>query len=520
MRRGWLVFMCIALRWLQAESLPEWDAAKETVVLYNLEAEGAADLAKVYARGRGVPENQVIGLQCTTDEIISREDFSGSIVRPLTTLFLQQGWFRAAMMDTVELNSREKRQMLTVLEQKIRVLAIIKGMPLKVQRATANPSPSKEDEASVDSELSIIGLPVLGIAGGVPNPYFGKKHRFSEQKDGMLLVGRLDANSEGTVKRMIGDALAVEEQGLLGRAVIDLAQKTGAYKEGEDWLRRSAVTFRKAGIPVAVDRGTALFPHGWPLPDTALYFGWYEGDITGALKQESFRFARGAVACHLHSFSASTLRYGDRNWCGPLLERGAAVTMGNVWEPYLSYTVHFDIFNDMLLQGYTVAEAAWAACPALSWMNVLVGDPLYRPFANQSLGKEGAARDYALYRGIVSRHSGDGRSSALKADLLKLATQRNSGHLMELMALLADLENKPAEAAKLLDNAAALHTEPSSQLRCVILQLEMLGREGSTTAKSQRKEVKAAAVKKHKDQTSLSAPAHELYQSLLSTADG
>ncbi len=35
--------------------------------------------------------------------------------------------------------------------------------------------------------------------------------------------------------------------------------------------------------------------------------------------------------------------------------------LGNVYEPYLSLTTHLDIFADRLLDGFTLAESAWAA---------------------------------------------------------------------------------------------------------------------------------------------------------------
>src|SRR6185295_9208264 len=72
----------------------------------------------------------------------------------------------------------------------------------------------------------------------------------------------------------------------------------------------------------------------------------------------------------------------NANWAGPLLARGAAATIGNVYEPYLQLTAHLDIFNDRLLHGFTFAESANMATPVLSWMDVAVGDPLYRPFAS------------------------------------------------------------------------------------------------------------------------------------------
>ena len=94
-----------------------------------------------------------------------------------------------------------------------------------------------------------------------------------------------------------------------------------------------------------------------------------------------FRFERGAVAAHIHSFSASTLRDPRKNWCAPLIAAGAAATIGNVYEPYLGLTTAFDVFFDRLRAGFTFAESCYMGQRFLSWMNTFVGDPLYRPFA-------------------------------------------------------------------------------------------------------------------------------------------
>ena len=115
------------------------------------------------------------------------------------------------------------------------------------------------------------------------------------------------------------------------------------------------------------------------MKEAALYYGWYNEQPAGPFTRSSFKFQRGAVAYHLHSFSAVTVRDPIHQWVGPLLDRGAAATMGNVYEPFLGLTPRIDIFNARLLDGFTFGEAAYMASPALSWMTTVVGDPLYRP---------------------------------------------------------------------------------------------------------------------------------------------
>src|SRR5207302_9176983 len=69
-------------------------------------------------------------------------------------------------------------------------------------------------------------------------------------------------------------------------------------------------------------------------------------------------------------------------WVGPVVAKGTAASLGNVYEPYLQLTSHLEIFNDRLLHGFAFAESAYMSIPALSWMSVMVGEPLYRPYAS------------------------------------------------------------------------------------------------------------------------------------------
>lgn len=425
-----------------------WDAAAATAVVFNPDFPESESLARFYAEKRGIPPAQIIGLPCSKEEAITRQAFDETLRTPLSE----------------------------AISSGIDILVLMHGVPSKIIRQKEKPQPSREDEASVDSELACLRMPAMELAGALNNPWYNKAQRFHTfaEKRGMLLVARLDAASPATVRRMIEDSLAVEKTGLRGRAVIDLALKKGAYEEGEEWLRRSALSYKTRGIPTYVDRYEPVIREGWPLPDTALYFGWYTGEVAGALKSPSFRFKRGAVACHLHSFSAGIIRTGTQNWVGPLLEHGAAATMGNVWEPYLSLTVHFDILNDRLLKGWTLAEAAWCATPGLSWMNVVLGDPLYRPFAANALGTD---RDYAVYRGIAERHADDEDTSLMKRDVLENARSRSNPHLLEMLALLASQESKTAEAIDLLQHARSLYTKADDRLRTLIYEVELLHRD-------------------------------------------
>ena len=90
-------------------------------------------------------------------------------------------------------------------------------------------------------------------------------------------------------------------------------------------------------------------------------------------------FADGAIGWHIYSFSASQMR-NPVFWSPTFVRLGAGATVGNVHEPFLSMTHHADLFIEALLDGKTAGEAAYASIPVLSWQNVFLGDPMYRPF--------------------------------------------------------------------------------------------------------------------------------------------
>ncbi len=473
-----LAALCVLSAVAQAQAPAEWDAAAETAVVFNPDFPGSADLAAYYAEKRGIPKERIIGLRCAQTDSMSRAEFDEQLRLPLLKMFMEQGWRNVPPPPSGTPPPGKDSQL--EVKTGVRVLVLMRGVPFQIRRTVENPKPSEEDEASVDSELTVLGLNKPPRAGGLRNPWFDRPERFpkAQQAAGLLLVGRLDGPDDATVRRMIDDALHAEETGLFGRAVIDLAQKSGAYQEGEDWLNRSADMFRRLGIPVFIDRSPDVLGDAWPLPDTILYFGWYTGGISGALATPTFRFKRGAIACHLHSFSASVIRSHDQAWVGPLLSKGAAVTFGNVFEPYLSLTLHFDVFNKRLLEGFTVGEAAWNATPALSWMNVVLGDPLYRPFGRGAGGRlgDGTERTYALYQGIVRRMAAD-TDSEIKSAIAALAEKRRSPELLEFTALLSALQQKHSEAVDLLEHAEAGTANAAALLRLRLYRAEMLRRD-------------------------------------------
>jgi uncharacterized protein (TIGR03790 family) len=329
--------------------------------------------------------------------------------------------------------------------------------------APANPA-SIANEAAVDSELAVLSWDGQSVNGPLPNAYFQSKTGFAEASlPFLMLVGRIDGPSFAICQRMIADAVAVEKSGLWGRAYCDLAQ---FYPQGETWIRSCALQCADAGMPVVLHPWKEVFPKHYPMTDAAVYFGWYEWNVCGPFVKPGFQLRRGAVAIHLHSFSASTIRSETANWCGPLLARGAAVTLGNVYEPYLATSHHFDELQKRLLEGYTWIEAAYAAMPVLSWQGVALGDPLYRPFMHLdgSGEKLPADRSYRALR--VAKLLHDGQDSKMLAEIERIGREKGNAVMLEALGLVHLQRKQEALALRFIQEAKPLYQDAADRLRC------------------------------------------------------
>src|ERR1700720_667596 len=193
----------------------EQPLAAATIVLYNKAIPDSVQLAKFYAKQRGVALDHLVGLSCSTEEEISREEDDKTIANPLREIFKTRHWWTLH-----ETPNQEE----SVKASSIHFVAVIKGIPLKI-RPTADypgdvPKPGplgNRNEASVDSELAVLAFLSHQISGPTPNPYFQNFRAIGDfENSTILLVCRLDAPAAATVRRMIVDAIAAEKSGLWG----------------------------------------------------------------------------------------------------------------------------------------------------------------------------------------------------------------------------------------------------------------------------------------------------------------
>lgn len=432
----------------------------QVAVVYNDSIDASRELAQFYALNRRIPIDNLIGLEVTEKATISRKTYEKTIHTPLRQKFIEKKWWTMGLDE----EGRAVPQ-----ETKIRCLVVMKGLPLRI-----NESPLPEGEkrtlqnraaAAVDSELSLMGLSTYPLGGPRDNPYFRKEFPAARSPfNDLLLVGRIDAHSYDHCKRMVLDALDVEKEGLWGRAYLDLSLKKGPYAVGDEWISNIAKMTRRMGHPTIVDKMSNTFVTNYPMREAAIYFGWYTTHRNGPFLNPEMKFQKGAIAAHLHSFSAQQLVNPAKNWSAALIDRGAAATLGNVWEPYLQVSHQFDLFYERLARGFSLVEASYMSMNALSWQNIVLGDPLYTPYRTTTVTAETLAgdRQYKLIRYAGIRFQDPAEQTK---QLLNAAEKTKDGTIFEMMALNLLAAEQTDQAKRAFQRAREVFTDPADKLR-------------------------------------------------------
>lgn len=458
-RRG-LFFVFTLTLTLQAEGLED-----RVVILANSRQPESVRLAEFYAEKRAVPPANIIALPLPEAETITWREFVDQVWQPLQDELLRRGWIEGTGSHLLD---RLGRRRYAPTANRISYLVVCRGVPLRIfndptlleEKPARKVAPElSKNEAAVDAELSLLAQGGHEITAMVPNPLFANDRPPSLDAAMVVKVSRLDGPTWENARHLVTSALEAERTGLLGRYYVDLQ---GPHAEGDDWLKATEKQLQELGFDGDMEATGATFGGAARFDAPVLYFGWYAGSLNGPLAREGFVFPAGAVALHIHSFSAPTLRSADSGWCGPLVARGVAATVGNVFEPYLSLTHRPHFLLRALSQGRNFGDAVYYSLPALSWQAVAIGDPLYRPF-KVSLEQQRQARDrlppalasYADLR-LANLLVRQGKPAEARTLLQGVMRERPGLAVALGLAKLAVAQNDPAAAVAALGFVPAL----------------------------------------------------------------
>ncbi len=255
-----------------------------------------------------------------------------------------------------------------------------------------------DGSASVDSELSFLWWDegTYPVAGRLPNPfYLGYSGQADDWPLPLLLVSRIDAPTAIHARRMIDQAMETESRGLSGNVYVDArGMKKGrplSYGFYDADMQDFAKHFRRgSSYPVTLENTEQRLSQPGQAPNVAVYVGWYR------LRhyEDAFTFNPGAIGYHIASGEAvSVHNFKEPGWCKNALERGITVTLGPVGEPYLdAFPLPTEFFGLLYSGKYSLVEAYYLSKRYVSWKMVLFGDPLYRPWPNESSRRQKVAK--------------------------------------------------------------------------------------------------------------------------------
>ena len=287
-------------------------------------------------------------------------------------------------------------QVVPALTPSIDCIVTTKGLPLRIYNPKVG-SGTWSVYSSLESELARVdtidtrqkmGNQAYWSNPLALNPYYDADRSFDHETDGTRLTSRLDGFTVADVTAAINRA----QKAVLNRPgytflIDDDPDARGAPADKMENLVNNVLL--PAGVPYTYDQ-TDTFVRDATGPVLGYVshgiYGGAPGDyLANPTTGVTISPAAGAVFHSYESYNAYTFSQGSigqmparQGLVAEWLALGGAAGVGHVQEPGVS---SFNITNEdrmfqMLLDGYTWAEAAWNATQQLSFVNTVVGDPL------------------------------------------------------------------------------------------------------------------------------------------------
>jgi uncharacterized protein (TIGR03790 family) len=323
------------------------------LVVINEDSETSKTVGEYYAKCRAVPASNVLRLRAALSEETSQTEFESDILAPI----------RAAT---------------NTCPNRIDYVVLTKGIPIRI----------REGGYSVDGKIAAMDLPARDVGHGVrltPNPFFLQNAPFDSSRYGMLLVTRLDGYDAADCERLVDDSLKAGSE--TGPFFFDPAKNRtgGAYGLLQEEMFDAAGSLRGKGLKIEIGKAGAFSAPDEPL---AGYCSWgsndssFNRDVYGRL-----RFKPGALAETFVSTDGRTFsdRYSrGQSLVADLIAQGVTGVKGYVSEPYIFALAHPQVLWDRYTSGYDLAESFYMASAVLGWKDVVIGDPLCRPYKSLS----------------------------------------------------------------------------------------------------------------------------------------
>jgi uncharacterized protein (TIGR03790 family) len=306
-------------------------------------------------------------------------------------------------------------------------IVLTKGVPIRLADAPQGVAPGR---LSLDSYLAALDYELRpgAIRVEITDPNYGKDFHglawanrywnsdepFSHAKFGGYLVTRLDGYTEADAKALTTRSLVAEEATRSGKRpegkiLMDLCPGFGTgdpvrqpssilpdkaagwmrvkiiaespFSEFNADMRLAAKELGVRGIPVQLET-TGVFAGN--MAGLTGYISWGSNDQKfDAAAYHSLGFAPGAVCDTAVSTSARTFlpTQGGQSLITDLVAQGITGVKGYTDEPLLQAVASPSILFRRYTGGGTLAESFYAASRFVGWQDIVIGDPLCRPYA-------------------------------------------------------------------------------------------------------------------------------------------
>lgn len=333
--------------------------SRRVLVVMNLNSDVSREIGEFYVAKRKIPSSNVMYVNLGKADEMARDEYLIGLEEPV-------------------------RKKIKQLPAPPDFIVLAKGIPIRFKER-----PGYSVDAflgAMDLKFDPITEPKDDQIRKSVNPYFGKDEPFTSRKYGFYLVTRLDGYDALDAKKLVLNSFNAKP--LKGPFLIDVdpSKNGGGYLEMHRSLENAGKLLRAKNMEVVEDDSKEFVGCSRPVSG---YASWGSNDQS--FKLETYRgieFQPGALAETFVSTSGRTFTKttGGQSLIADLIENGVTGVKGYVSEPYTFALAHPDILFDRYTKGYTLAESFAMASRLLKWKDVVVGDPICRPYL-QRIGK-------------------------------------------------------------------------------------------------------------------------------------
>jgi uncharacterized protein (TIGR03790 family) len=391
-----ILILTLLVPWARAGGV-NVSRSNQVLLVVNISSPVSRMIANDYARKRNT-KNQ-LSIECqdsassVKNETITMADYTQEIEKPI-------------------------REYLAI-HTNVDFIVLTKGIPIRIIGSAMGSCGEHSREPvnvrghpSVDSTLAALdyanlpGTMKIDITGSgavgcvYSNRYWNATEPFSHSKFGGYLVTRLDGYTVADAMALTSRALTAERSHIEGSVLLDvqpifgLGDKTtqpapisgtiilreSPWSEYNADMRRANDLLIARGIRVELDLTPAFIGSRSNLLG---YFSWGSNDPRYSPgNYQSLFFAPGSLSDTAVSTCARTFlpTKGGQSLLVDLIAHGLTCGKGYVDEPLLQANASPTIVLDRYTSGYTMAESFYAASHFVGWEDVVIGDPLCRPY--------------------------------------------------------------------------------------------------------------------------------------------